>query len=450
MNTLSWLRLTPAGWMVALVSLSTLNAQTIQSWTGATSGLVSDPSNWTNQPAFDEDNFQISVATTNYQLFDVGASNKTIDWELRNFFPYGSYASVTNPLPTITRTSNAWGNDRVSWYVGGGYVFNNFNRIQINNISVSGFAGNNTLNGSFLGLTTTGIRQASGGTLTVNGNATAGSLILDGAGNFAVSGNIISGGDLAIDSTGTVSSGGILGSGASNSLLIRSGATVRSATTGTISGATAGSASRAITNGNLFVNGTAGATLAWNVNGGTLGGAGSINEATAMNIGTASAGRLFSGDTTIAGGLDGLTINNSVVTLGANGTLDVRFNLDGSGVSTLVLANNTSFNITSGATLAITGPDVGSFTTGFVVDLVTASSGASITGTFTQVTYNNVALGPDWTLTQTSSGISLAVTPVPEPAAIVALAGLSAFGYTVCRRRHRGSRRISPPLCLPS
>jgi hypothetical protein len=399
------------------------------------SGLVTDAGNWTNQPAFDEDNFQNSVSTINYQFFDSGASNKTINWESRNFFPYGSYASVTNPLPTITRTSSAWDNDRVSWYVGGGYVFNNVNRIQLNNISVSGFAGDNTINGNILGLTPTGFRQASGGTLTVNGNITANSLILDGAGNFAVSGNILSGGDLSIDSTGTVSSGGNLGSGASNNFVIRSGATVRSATMGTISGATAGGASRAITNGNLFVNGTAGATLAWNVNGGTLGGAGSINDATAMNIGTTSAGRLFSGDTTIGGGLDGLTINNSVVTLGANGTLDVRFNLDGSGVSTLALTNNTSFNINGVATLAITGADARDFSTGFVVNLVTTSGGASISGTFTHVTYNNAPLDPNWTLIQDGSGISLAVIPVPEPSAFATLAGLGALGFVGLRRR---------------
>ena len=169
--------------------------------------------------------------------------------------------------------------------------------------------GNNTLDANY-GTEPWGnsvkLIQNTGGTLTVNGSSTGfqKSVELRASGTIAVSGNVAPGGGEAFYKTG----GGIARFNAS----------------ATLQGASAG---RFVAAGTLLMNGTANNTAAWTVNGGRLGGTGTLNSA--VTVGATLGGVLAPGDPASANGLGTLTVSGAV-TLGENATLEVELGAPGS------------------------------------------------------------------------------------------------------------------------
>ncbi len=189
--------------------------------------------------------------------------------------------------------------------------------------------------------------QAAGGTLTVNGSSTdwVKSVILRGAGTFAINGTIAPLGGYAFYKEGTG--------------LTR--------VAGQINGANSG---RFVTQGTLLLNGSSDGAGPWNVNGGRIGGSGVLNSS--LTVGSTLGSALNPGDPSAANGIGTFTANAGV-TLGDHAVLEVE--LGNSGASD-VLAVSGSLTL---------GPRTGLW--------VRSAAGATPSGAYTIVTHGGARNG---------------------------------------------------------
>lgn len=247
-------------------------------------------------------------------LWDGGAGDglysTATNWD--NDAPPGFSGTVTFPAAAPNKEVSLAGNsifhERVALL--GGYRLSN-GRIVVagggNNAEIES-TGNNTLDADY-GTEPWGnsvkIIQNAGGTLTMNGSSTGfqKSIELRAHGTIAVSGNVAPGGGEAFYKTGK----GI----------------ARFTAAATLQGAPAG---RFVSAGTLLFNGTANNAAAWTVNGGKLGGTGTLDSA--VTAGAALGSTIAPGDPATADGIGTLTVNGAV-TLGENATLEVELGASG-------------------------------------------------------------------------------------------------------------------------
>ena len=142
--------------------------------------------------------------------------------------------------------------------------------------------------------------QAVGGTLTVNGATTG----------FMKS--------LIVRAHGTINLSGTLAPFDGFAFYKEGAGVARITPTGQINGANAG---RFVNSGTLLLNGTSNSQGSWAVNGGRLGGTGTLNSA--MNVGATFGSSIAPGDPSIADGIGTLTINADI-TFGENATFEVE------------------------------------------------------------------------------------------------------------------------------
>jgi autotransporter-associated beta strand protein len=247
----------------------------------------------------------------------------------------------------------------------------------------------------------------------------------------------IGGGALSPAANTTLTYGGIIaGTGA----LTKSGAgTLVLSGTNTYSGTTS------VTAGRLDLDGSA-ANSAFTVNGGTLGGHGTIGALTIGAGGTLapgdSPGTLFAGNTTWAGGGNYVwEINNATGVAGTNYDL-----LSISGSLTVNATSANPFTITlSSLTPSDLAGDVINFNSAANYTYIIASTTTGVIGfsadKFTLNTAGFTNLDPGaWSLNTAGNNLILlyaGAAAIPEPSTYAALAGLAALALAAWRRHSR-------------
>ncbi|MGJ3242489.1 MAG: PEP-CTERM sorting domain-containing protein [Opitutales bacterium] len=165
--------------------------------------------------------------------------------------------------------------------------------------------------------------------------------------------------------------------------------------------------------------------------GGTLYGTGTINNNAPVEIGSTAGGSTSGADGIVdpgeIGSIGTLTFGSgSNITFLANSELATEIDTTGDADR---LVTGGSLTLDSGSTLTITGSAIPAGGT------YTLAEYSSVSGTFTNVTYNGGSLPGDWSLNYGSSALTLAVAAIPEPATIGALLGLTALGLASHRRK---------------
>ena len=273
---------------------------------------------------------------------------------------------------------------------------------------------------------------------TIGGLAGAGN-VYGGDASTAASTLIVGGGDQTADFNGVVQNG----SGGNILAVTKIGAGTQTlAGTNTYTGATV------VSNGTLLVNGSLAGGSAVTVAGGILGGSGTIGGATAVN-GTLSPGTNGNGTLTVGGALtlnpnstntfavNGSTLSNTAVVLGAGVTYGGTLNIVPSGAFTA----GQTFTLFSGAGAAsagnfagITGSPGGSLNFSFTNGVLSVASPVTSPATLTNtITGSTLALswpaGQGWRLVSQTNSLSTGFNP--NPAAWRTVTGVSGNSATI-------------------
>ncbi len=262
-----------------LLALCILNsAQAANVWDGgANDGLWATASNW--------DNNLVPIGGTQ-PVFPASAPNKEVDLGIERFHErvvlQGGYRLFNGRLVVFGGGSNA----------------------EIES------TGNNTLDAGY-GTEAFGnsvkLIQNAGGTLTVNGNSTG----------FQKG--------IELRAHGTMIVNGIVAPGASETFYKTGTGIARLTGSASIQGASGG---RFVTAGTLLLNGTATNVAPWTVDGGRLGGTGTVNSS--VTAGATRSSVLTPGDPATANGIGTLNVVGDVA-LAENATLEVQLGSPGSG-----------------------------------------------------------------------------------------------------------------------
>lgn len=339
----------------------------------------------------------------------------------------------------------------------------------------SGSAAVITGNNTYTGTTTV----ASGATLRVSNSAGSGT----GTGAVGVQSGATLGGTGTVGGATTLTSGTIGSSGATltlNSTLGTSGtSTLAAGSTVNVAGGTT------VTSGTFTINGNLGGGSAITVSSGTLeiGSTGSINSNTGLTV-ASGANFKYNSSTAYTGG----AINNNG-TISGTGTLNVAVTLD-SLTDVLAPGNSPGVQAFGGAqtwdsftyqweinnfTGTNAGVDFDQVTIGGALDLTggpgdyvlnilsldqgtnlagdaanfsessvswTVLTASSITGfnasnwTVNAVGFSNIELGT-FSLVQNGNSLDITYTPIPEPSAFAAMAGVGVIGIVLNRRRRQ-------------
>jgi len=301
-----------------------------------------------------------------------------------------------------------------------------------------GRAGSTLALGSTLATTGTSTLTANS-TVNVAGGTTitSGTFTVDGTlgGGIAVggSGNILNGSG-TIGGNTTVNGGTINGSLSLGTLTATGNSTIASSIT-TISGTTVQSG------GILNVNGNLGGGAVVIDFGSTLKGNGIVSGATTINgdlAPGASPGLLvFSNALTLAGTTT-MEINGTTRSDGVTGNYD-GINT-GAGLLTYGGTLSMSFGATTtaGTTYDLFQIGAGSFAGSFTGVSISGSYIAALTNNSGVWTWDDVADSLTFTFTQSTGDLVVtSYTPVPEPSAYAALAGVGMIGFTLYRRRRQ-------------
>ncbi len=222
-----------------------------------------------------------------------------------------------------------------------------------------------------------------------------------------------------------------------------SGAITRNGTGGTtiLSGINTYSGTTTVTAGTLLVNGTHGAAStvgSYTVNGGTLGGTGTIKAGSAaLDAITVSSGGVISAGSAGIGTLtlDGGSTTGSILNMGTGTSFS--FDLGAANTSDLVrffnYTGSSDFVRTGTVTLNFTGAQDGTYTLfTFFSDAGTSVVASSISS---GLTLGAGLSGFTSTLNYNTNDISLTLSSIPEPSTYAAFAGLGVLSLAALRRR---------------